>query len=98
MAQVISSVPSATTPRAQKVVLCIDDNEGGLAIRKIFLETFNYSVLTASSACSGLEILASQPVDLAILAFYHQGAGRNGSRPVDHAPHRGRTWRLHPGA
>lgn len=57
------------TVSPSKVLLCIDDNEEGLAIRKLFLEAYGYSVLTASSGKAGLDLLAAQPVDAIILDY-----------------------------
>jgi len=50
-------------------VLCIDDQVSGLQIRKIFLESFGYKVLLASSGREGLELLNGQPVDAVVLDY-----------------------------
>lgn len=42
------------------VLLCIDDELGGLEVRKMVLESAGYAVLTAGSGKAGLEIFISQ--------------------------------------
>ena len=54
---------------SKPVLLCIDDELGGLEVRKMVLESAGYSVLTAGSGKAGLEIFASQRVDLVILDY-----------------------------
>ncbi len=51
------------------VLLCIDDELGGLEVRKMVLESAGYSVLTAGSGKAGLEIFTSQALDLVILDY-----------------------------
>lgn len=48
------------------LLLCIDDAEVALRVRKLVLSSAGYSVLTASSAESGLELFQQHPVDLVI--------------------------------
>jgi CheY-like chemotaxis protein len=43
--------------RPKKTILCVDDNEQALSIRKFLLETRGYRVLTAATAHEALEIL-----------------------------------------
>ncbi|WP_419806227.1 response regulator [Terriglobus sp.] len=43
--------------RPRKVILCVDDNEQTLAVRKFLLETRGYRVLTASCALDALALL-----------------------------------------
>jgi CheY-like chemotaxis protein len=57
------------TSLAPATVLCIDDQETGLAIRKIFLETFGYRVLTACSGREGLRVAQANVVDAVVLDF-----------------------------
>ena len=54
---------------SKPVLLCIDDEPGGLEVRKMVLESAGYSVLTAGSGKAGLEIFTSQGVDLVILDY-----------------------------
>lgn len=44
--------------RPKKTILCVDDNEQALSIRKFMLETRGYRVLTAMNAEDALEMLA----------------------------------------
>ncbi len=54
---------------SKPVLLCIDDEPGGLEVRKMVLENAGYSVLTAGSGKAGLEIFSSQSIDLVILDY-----------------------------
>lgn len=51
------------------VLLCIDDNEDLLECEKSFLESFGYTVLTARSGGSGLELASMYAVDLVIVDY-----------------------------
>jgi CheY-like chemotaxis protein len=53
----------------KKVLLCIDDDVHGLAIRKLVLESAGYSVLTARNGADGLKVLQSAHVDAVILDY-----------------------------
>lgn len=57
------------SPIPKPVLLCIDDELNGLELRKMVLESAGYSVLTAGNGKTGLEIFASQRVDLVILDY-----------------------------
>jgi CheY-like chemotaxis protein len=50
-------------------ILCIDDDQTGLLIRKMMLESEGYQVLTASSGQEGLEVLNSAHVHAIILDY-----------------------------
>jgi CheY-like chemotaxis protein len=50
-------------------ILCIDDEELGLEIRKMVLEREGYNVLTARDGASGLSIFETQQVDAVILDY-----------------------------
>jgi CheY-like chemotaxis protein len=48
------------------VILCIDDCESGLAVRKLLLESQGHTVLTALSAEEGIRHFANHPVELVV--------------------------------
>jgi len=48
-------------------VLCIDDDELGLLVRKMTLEAAAFKVTTASSGKQGLELLSGGDFDLVVL-------------------------------
>jgi len=48
-------------------VLCIDDDELGLLVRKMTLEAAGFKVTTASSGKQGLELLSGGDFDLVVL-------------------------------
>lgn len=54
-------------------VLCIDDEEPGLEVRKILLESAGHRVLTAKSGSEGIRVFQSEPVDAVILDYWMSG-------------------------
>ena len=52
-----------------KTLLCIDDHETSLAGWCLYLQGAGFSVRTARSAQEGLELFATQPVDLVLLDY-----------------------------
>ena len=52
--------------RAKKTILCVDDNEQALSIRKVVLETPGYRVITCGSGRSALEAFEKGGVDLVL--------------------------------
>ncbi|MGH9513140.1 MAG: response regulator [Terriglobales bacterium] len=63
-----------TTRRS--TILCIDDEEPGLKVRKILLETAGHKVLTALSGREGIKLFEAEKVDAVILDYWM--AGMNG--------------------
>ncbi len=57
---------SSITPARPPLILCIDDSEIGLRVRKLLLGSEGYNVLTASSGEEGLELFKQNPVELVI--------------------------------
>jgi CheY-like chemotaxis protein len=58
-------------PSAHKaLLLCIDDNLAVLEYEKAFLETFGYTVMTASSGRKGLELASIHSVDMVIVDYF----------------------------
>lgn len=51
------------------LILCIDDEELGLRVRKIVLERAGYRVATAIDGPLGLSIFAQERVDLVVLDY-----------------------------
>ena len=50
----------------KELILCIDDEENQLAVRKLVLESKGYAVLTAASGQQALGLLAQHQVDLVL--------------------------------
>jgi len=48
------------------VILCVDDEENPLVLRKLVLEKAGYKVVPARSAREALEIVATQTIDLVL--------------------------------
>lgn len=62
-------------------ILCIDDEELGLLVRKMTLEAEGYDVAIASDGPSGLELFDSQSFDLVLLD--HSMPGMNGGQVAE---------------
>jgi CheY-like chemotaxis protein len=54
------------TMRPKKTILCVDDNEQALSIRKIMLETRGYRVVACSNGLHALEEFKKGGVDLVL--------------------------------
>jgi CheY-like chemotaxis protein len=54
------------TISSHPLVLCIDDAEVALRVRKLVLTNAGYNVLTAASGEEGLEIFRQNPIELVI--------------------------------
>ena len=54
-------------------ILCIDDEENQLALRKLMLERAGYRVLTAESPAQAIALFGSDTVDLVIVDYYMPG-------------------------
>jgi two-component system, OmpR family, response regulator CpxR len=52
--------------RPKKVILCIDDSEQSLSIRKFMLETRGYRVLSVASGREALDIFQQGSIDLVL--------------------------------
>jgi CheY-like chemotaxis protein len=50
-------------------LLCVDDDQGVLKCEKAFLESFGYTVVTASSGREGLELAALHSFDVVIVDY-----------------------------
>jgi len=59
------------------VILCVDDEENPLVLRKLVLQKAGYEVLTARSAKEALDLTASRSVDLVLSD--HLMPGMNGT-------------------
>ena len=55
------------------LVLCVDDEQIGLQVRKILLERAGYRVLTASDGPAGLEVFSAEPVEAVVLDYSMPG-------------------------
>ena len=52
--------------RSKRTILCVDDNEQALSIRKLMLETRGYRVLACTSGHQALEVFRQGGVDLVL--------------------------------
>ena len=57
-------IPDPMKPK--RTILCVDDNDQSLSIRKVMLETRGYRVITCTSAAEALEVFKQGGVDLVL--------------------------------
>jgi two-component system, OmpR family, response regulator len=57
----------------QATILCVDDEENQLILRKLLLEQAGYRVLTSNSAAKAIELFRSETIDLVIVDYYMPG-------------------------
>ena len=57
----------------QHLILCVDDENIGLEVRRMILERAGYRVLTALNGPAGLDIFAREPVEAVVLDFSMPG-------------------------
>ena len=50
--------------KPKRTILCVDDNESSLSIRKVMLETRGYRVLACTDAATALETFRKGGIDL----------------------------------
>ncbi len=55
------------------VILCVDDDRNGLALRKLMLESKGYVVVAASSGPAGIQLSRRVSVDAVVLDFEMPG-------------------------
>jgi CheY-like chemotaxis protein len=67
--------------RPKRTILCVDDNEQALSIRKLMLETRGYRVLACSNGHNALELFKQGGVDLVLSDL--QMPGLDGAELVD---------------
>jgi two-component system, OmpR family, response regulator CpxR len=67
--------------KPKKTILCVDDNEQALSIRKIMLETRGYRVLACKSGEQALEAFLHGGVDLVLTDLIMPGV--DGSRLIE---------------
>ena len=73
-------------------VLCVDDEDVQLSMRKRLFEVAGYKVLEARSAKEALEIFMSTHVDAVVTDYWLSGAGGNGTALAEQMKqHRHRT-------
>jgi two-component system, OmpR family, response regulator CpxR len=67
--------------KPKRTILCVDDNEQSLSIRKVMLETRGYRVIACSSAGEALEHFRKGGVDLVLTDLVMPGV--DGTRLID---------------
>ena len=59
-----------TPSDVRTTILCVDDEEPGLMLRKLLLESAGYRVLMATSGREAIRLFESEPIDAAILDYF----------------------------
>jgi len=54
------------TESRKETLLCVDDNQTALHVRKLVLENAGYTVLVASDSATAMEVFSSSVVDLVV--------------------------------
>jgi two-component system, OmpR family, response regulator CpxR len=67
--------------KPKKTILCVDDNEQALSIRKIMLQTRGYRVLACNNGAAALEVFRRGGVDLVLTDLVMPGL--DGSRLIE---------------
>lgn len=62
----------ATTGHGKPILLCVDDNQTALHLRKMVLESAGYTVLAASDSATAMEVFSSSAVDLVVSDHFLQ--------------------------
>src|SRR5947199_655991 len=52
--------------KPKRTILCVDDNEQSLSIRKVMLETRGYRVVTCSSGRDAVQVFKNGGIDLVL--------------------------------
>lgn len=60
-------------PGSGHLVLCVDDEQVGLQIRRMLLERSGYRVITAPDGDSGLNVFRNEPVEAVVLDYAMPG-------------------------
>ena len=67
--------------KPKRTILCVDDNEQSLSIRKVMLETRGYRVIACNSGEDALEVFKRGGVDLVLTDLVVPGV--DGSKLID---------------
>ena len=67
--------------KPKRTILCVDDNEQSLSIRKVMLETRGYRVIACNSGEEALEVFKRGGVDLVLTDLVMPGV--DGSKLID---------------
>jgi len=68
--------------KVKKTILCVDDNEQSLSIRKLMLETRGYRVIVCTTGAEALEVFRRGGIDLVLTDLMMPGM--NGDELANH--------------
>ena len=75
-------MPPGYVMKPKKTILCVDDNEQYLSIRKVLLETRGYRVVACSNGAQALEAFQRGGIDLVLTDLVMTG-GLDGSQLIE---------------
>jgi len=67
--------------KPKRTILCVDDNEQSLSIRKVMLETRGYRVIACNNGAEALELFKNGGIDLVLTDLVMPGV--DGSKLID---------------
>jgi len=67
--------------KPKRTILCVDDNEQSLSIRKVMLETRGYRVVSCASGQEALDVFKKGGIDLVVTDLVMPGV--DGTRVID---------------
>ncbi len=67
--------------KPKRTILCVDDNEQSLSIRKVMLETRGYRVIACNNGTEALELFKNGGIDLVLTDLVMPGV--DGSKLID---------------
>jgi two-component system, OmpR family, response regulator CpxR len=67
--------------KPKRTILCVDDNEQSLSIRKVMLETRGYRVVSCASGQEALDVFKRGGIDLVVTDLVMPGV--DGTRVID---------------
>lgn len=67
--------------KPKRTILCVDDNEQSLSIRKVMLETRGYRVVSCASGQEALDVFKKGGIDLVVTDLVMPGV--DGSRVIE---------------
>ena len=67
--------------KPKRTILCVDDNEQSLSIRKVMLETRGYSVVSCASGREALDVFKKGGIDLVVTDLVMPGV--DGTQVID---------------
>ena len=79
VAGILFRIGASEISEKQKTILCVEDEELELTVRKKLFEAAGFRVLEARSKSAALDVFRSSTVDAVVLDYWLSGSGGNGT-------------------